>query len=73
MQACLREIALCAAVHGFEIKSVHLPGSVNRLPDLLSRWDLGGSYHQEFADLTHNANLREVTVATEDFLFAHEW
>ena len=48
MQACLREICFLAAVGEFELKAKHKEGVNNRLPDLLSRWDLDAKYSREF-------------------------
>ena len=38
MQKCLRELWFIAAVHDFEIPSVHIPGTKNLVADWLSRW-----------------------------------
>lgn len=40
LQACLREICFFAALNNCEIKANHISGVNNRIPDLLSRWDL---------------------------------
>ena len=41
MQACLRELCFVCAKGEFEVWAEHIAGVNNRLPDLLSRWDLG--------------------------------
>lgn len=47
-QNCLRELVFVAAMGDFEIRAVHIAGCENRLPDLLSRWELCSSYSQQF-------------------------
>ena len=54
LQSCLREICFIAAINNFDIKVSHISGSENRIPDLLSRWDLHGKFEQEFLDRTRN-------------------
>ena len=43
LQAALQEIVYLAAVHQFELRCVHIMGALNRIPDMLSRWPMGGS------------------------------
>ncbi len=51
MQACLRELAFICATHKVKIKRVHIPEVSNRVPDILSRWDLDPRYQNEFSQL----------------------
>ena len=51
MQACLREICYLSAIFEFEIRAQHIPGVSNRLPNLLSRWDLNNKFQEEFFSL----------------------
>ena len=71
--ACLREIAYWAALCEFEIRSVHIAGVDNRLPDLLSRWDLDHKYRRQFWDETRSDPLQNVVVPADIFNFQHNW
>ena len=73
LQACLREICFLASVHEFEVKAVHLPGVSNRLPDLLSRWDLAKRFQEEFHQLTKDIITTEFIVDDDMFRFSHKW
>ena len=48
LQSWLREICFIAAINNFDIKVSHISGSENRIPDLLSRWDLHGKLNRCF-------------------------
>ena len=72
MQSCLREILYVAAVHEFEVRGVHIPGITNRLPDLLSRWDVVGN-RVRFAELTKGEKVDFVSVSDKLFRFTHTW
>ncbi len=71
-QACLREIAFMAASHEFELKAVHLPGIENRIPDLLSRWDLHPRCEAEFSKLARG-DWEECVVDDQLFRFLNFW
>ena len=73
LQACLREICFLAAKLEFEVRAVHLPGVQNRLPDLLSRWELGGNHRKKFYARTAHLHTVPCTVAPEYFQFSHDW
>ena len=47
----MRELVFVAATR-FEFNAVFLPGKVNTLPDLLSRWGEGEIIHKKFNELT---------------------
>ena len=51
-QACLQEACYITAKNNAVMKVVHLEGSLNRIPDCLSRWNKGGKYKKLFAKLT---------------------
>jgi hypothetical protein len=70
---CLRELTFIAASLEFEIRARHLPGVTNRLPDLLSRWDLRGNVQSQFASLTKGIDTFEFTVCEDLFRFSHDW
>lgn len=71
LQAGLREICFLAAVHEFEISARFLPGVLNRIPDLLSRWDKARTYREEFRSLVKNANRKPVRNSL--FYYSHQW
>ena len=73
LQACLRELHFIAAVHEFEIRGIHIPGILNRIPDALSRWSLGPQYEAEFTALVGSQGASEVFVYDGLFDFSHDW
>jgi hypothetical protein len=74
MQSCLREICYLAAVFQFQVKAVHLEGSVNRIADSLSRWHLDGRFASDFAELTKSVEFLEEMVVSENlFDFSNNW
>ena len=70
MQACLREICFLAAAGEFEIKARHIQGVDNRLPDLLSRWELNSKYRKEFLEIFVGT---EVYVSHDYFKVGERW
>ena len=70
---CLREILFVCARHEVEVKAVHIPGVDNRLPDLLSRWDLSSSARSQFYQQVREMSVCEVHVPEELFHFTHDW
>ena len=73
LQACLREICFLAAIHELEIRAVHLAGVTNRLPDLLSRWDLSERVRAEFRNRTSHLVTSRCHVSKSMFKFSHTW
>ena len=71
-QSCLREICFLAAVYEFEVRAVHLAGASNRLPDLLSRWEVYEN-RAEFWERTDGYKLVEHHVSSSLFRFLHKW
>ena len=63
---------MCAR-NSFEIRAVHIAGSENRLPDLLSQWHLGVRFQQEFHARPKGYSLVERTVEDSLFDFSHDW
>jgi hypothetical protein len=43
-----KELCFIAAIHEFEVRAVHLPGSENRIADFLSRWRLLNEFKEKF-------------------------
>ena len=70
MQSCLREICFLAAVGEFEIKAKHIEGVNNRLPDLLSRWELDAKYRREFLGIFVGT---EVSINQDVFRIDERW
>ena len=73
MQSCLRELVLITAKHQFEIRSTHISGISNRIPDELSRWSLGPQHEQRFGELVPKNLTVEVFVYEGLFRFSHIW
>ena len=48
LQKLLRELTWWLARHEFKVKSVHLRGVLNRIPDILSRWNENAQMQEEF-------------------------
>ncbi len=73
MLSTLREIEFCAARNGFEVKSVHIPGVDNRIPDMLSRWEIDRALRVKFLDMNSSLGLIERQVSEKEFRFTHPW
>ena len=73
VQACMREIAYWAAVGEFEVSVVHIEGTSNVLPDLLSRWHMSQTYQDQFFLHPLACGALEVKIKPEDFLFTGLW
>ena len=72
--SCLWELWLEVARHGFELRSVHLPGVQNRVPDWLSRWNLDKKYRELFYNFIGNETEQyiEIPILEELFEFSGE-
>jgi hypothetical protein len=73
LQSCLREICFIAAINNFDIKCRHISGSENRIPDLLSRWDLHVKFEQKFLDRTGNMVICRDLFPSVYFHFSCVW
>ena len=67
--SCLRELWLEVARHGFELRAVHLPGVENRVPDWLSRWNLGQKYRNLFHNFIGNEIDQYIEIPIFEDLF----
>ena len=67
--SCLRELWLKVAPHGFELRSVHLPGVQNRVPDWLSRWNLDKKYRELFYNFIGNETEQYIEIPILEDLF----
>ena len=54
-----------------QIRVQHIRGEENRLPDLLSRWELSPRYSEEFFARTQGLHLKEIFVYEGLFKFSH--
>ena len=73
LQACLREICFICAITECELKAVHIEGTLNRLPDFLSRWNLSPEYQSNFYSAIEGKNFQEIKVNDNFFRFMHNW
>jgi len=77
LQACLREIAFILCVNEAELRTVHIEGRNNRIPDYLSRWHLKGNFKALFWDEMTKCNLAysmsELQVPTEMLELSSTW
>ena len=73
LQKQLRELVWWLAKYDMNLRSVHLPGKLNRIPDLLSRWSEGLPVHSEFKSRTEGLQLTRTIINYNWFQFAHEW
>ena len=73
LQSCLREIAFWTARYQFEIWPVHIGTLDNRAPDLLSRWDQGQSYREQFQKEFGQLGWVEVPMPAHLFQFSINW
>ena len=72
-QACIREICWLCANFECEVRAVHLPGVQNRLPDLLSRWELSPKHQAAFFESVNIDSIFETKVTDKVFMFSHVW
>jgi hypothetical protein len=73
LQSCLRELAFIAARHEFEIRGVHIPGVLNRVPDVLSRWKQDGGSECQLDQLVGPEYKVQMYVYPGLFRFSHRW
>ena len=62
LNSCFHELCYLAAIHEFEVRTVHVPGVSNCYADLLSSWDSDLAGQKQFLAHTQHANLRAVPV-----------
>ena len=72
LQKLLRELLWWTSKYECKIKSVHLSGQVNCMPDLLSRWHEGRAIADEFWS-RGGESMCECRVRPEYLQFTHEW
>lgn len=72
-QSCLRELCYIAAFNNFSVRTQHIRGVENRLPDILSRWDLNSKSAELFEDSLEGNVAHRVLVDDSLFRFANPW
>ena len=70
---CLREITFITAVGDFQVRAQHIPGTDNRIPDILSRWHSFQDPLLKLQELTQGFELSETAVDNDCFQFSSEW
>ena len=73
MLACLREICYLCMFFDFQLRAIHIPGVDNRLPDLLSRWELHPKFREEFFRRTRLQVMVENSCPVEYFNWSCNW
>ena len=73
LQSQLRELCWWLAHFQCKVKSVHLSGRLNRIPDLLSRWHEGEKIRSEFDERTRNKKMVRRYIDSSYFNFQHTW
>ena len=65
MLKCLRELVGVCGNNDILLKAKFLPGVLNILPDLLSRWYQGGEHRRKFHSITYNTMKRRSITNTQ--------
>ena len=73
LQRQLRELVWWLAKYQFKIKTEHLSGRLNRLPDLLSRFHEGVDIRNEFWERVEGRDVICRTVDLKWFEFSNQW
>jgi hypothetical protein len=71
LQECLREICFICAVKECELRAIHIDGSDNRLPDMLSRRSLSNNYSSQFIEMIEEKIFQHIFVEQTFFRFCH--
>ena len=69
MQGLLRELCYITATYEFELFAQHIPGEVNRLPDMLSRWTISEDLKEQFISREAHKFSKEVMITDNMFVF----
>lgn len=72
MHSCLRELVFVSATTQCQVRAVHIEGVFNRLPDFLSRWELGMEFRKKFWREAPTG-MKVVSLPSKLFNFAHDW
>ena len=72
MLAWLRELLFHASQFQIQINAVHIEGVINRIPDMLSRWN-SLSNRLAFDEYISGRNYSNTVIPVEAFEFQHSW
>ena len=72
LQEWLRELAYICAINKFEIVTQYIQSEDNRKPDLLSRWETGVHYREQFLSEIDNT-WEEIQVTQNDMQLHNTW
>ena len=72
LQSGLRELCFHAALFEVEVRAQHIPGKLNKIPDLLSRWAEGDKVRTELRKCFSSLD-RECIISEQLFRFTHDW
>ena len=72
LQDALREIAMLAAQHQFQIKAKHISGVSNRIPDWLSRWGETEA-RRKFILFAREKSLKKCKINNSYLDFINKW
>ena len=73
LQAQLRELTWWLAKYQFRIKAVHLLGKLNRVPDMLSRWEESADMRRQCCRKIEELGLTYTKVDLKMFKFKNNW
>ena len=68
-KSCLREIFFICAVNDTQIKVIHKPSRLNKIPDCLSRISKDPKQWHIFKQLTEGLEVEQILIKGEDFKF----
>ena len=72
LQGLLRLFTFEAATGEFEVVAEYLMGSLNRVPDILSRWHLSEEYHKQFEEVKES-QWEEILITSEHWIMEEIW
>ena len=73
MQQWLREICYLSTINKCWLKAVYLTSAENRIPDLLSHWEIDLTVRAQLIEYAQGKKLREVTVNHDHFIWWGKW
>ena len=73
LQQLLRELVWWMSTYDCRVRGVHLPGRLNKIPDLLSRWQEGEVVRQQFRNITRDRKLIWKYVDSNMFNMTNDW
>ena len=73
LQDGCREVCWLAAKYQFEIRLTHISSRRNVIPDLLSRWPLGGKVRQQFRQINQQLRMSRANASITLLRHEHNW